>query len=51
MACDLKRKTITILDRVFLEYETLFAPVFRKTSLAALTKYPPPRRLANAHLG
>ena len=51
MACDLKRKTIAILDRVFLEYESLFAPVFRKTSLAVLTKYPTPQELANAHLG
>ncbi len=35
---DLKRKVLSILDRVFPEYETLFSDVFRKGSRALLAK-------------
>lgn len=49
-ASDLKRKTVALLDRVFPEYETQFETIFCKSSLAVLTKYPTPQKLANAHL-
>jgi transposase len=35
---DLKRKTLSVLDRVFPEYETLFTDVFRKGSRALLAQ-------------
>lgn len=35
---DLKRKVLSILDRVFPEYETLFTDIFRKGSRAVLSK-------------
>lgn len=50
LAGDLKRKMIALLDRVFPEYETQFETIFCKSSLAVLTKYPTPQKLANAHL-
>lgn len=50
LASDLKRKTAALLDRIFPEYETQFDSVFCKSSLAVLTKYPTPQKLANAHL-
>ncbi len=50
MASDLKRKVITLLDRLFPEYEAQFDSVFCKTSLAILAQYPTPKKLANANL-
>lgn len=35
---DLKRKILSLLDRVFPEYETLFSDVFQKSSRALLTQ-------------
>lgn len=35
---DLKRKMLSVLDRVFPEYETLFSDVFRKSSRAILSR-------------
>lgn len=49
-AADLKRKLITLLDRIFPEYETLFDSIFGKASVAVLRKYPTPQKLKNAHL-
>lgn len=49
-ASDFKRKIITLLDRIFPEYETFFESMFCKTSIAVLKRYPTPQKLANAQL-
>ena len=48
-ASDFKRKIITLLDRIFPEYETIFDSLFCKSSIAVLKKYPTPQKLINAH--
>lgn len=42
MISDLKRKVLTLLDRVFPEYPTLFSDTFGKTSLELLSTYTTP---------
>lgn len=39
---DAKRKVITLIDKVFPEYEQLFSDMFGATSLALLEQYPTP---------
>ena len=48
---DLKRKVLSILDRVFPEYETLFSDVFRKASRAVLSTAASADELAQVDLG
>ena len=43
---DAKRKVISLVDKVFPEYEQLFSDMFGATSLALLDKYPTPDLLA-----
>lgn len=50
MASDLKRKAISLIDRIFPEYETQFDSIFCKSSIAVLKKYPTPKKLSNANL-
>ena len=50
-ASDFKRKIITLIDRIFPEYETLFDSMFCKSSIAVLKRYPTPQKLANAQIG
>lgn len=50
MASDLKRKAISLIDRIFPEYETQFDSMFCKSSIAVLNKYPTPKKLSNANL-
>lgn len=50
MASDLKRKAISLIDRIFPEYETQFDSMFCKSSIAVLKKYPTPKKLSNANL-
>lgn len=50
VAADLKRKLIALLDRIFPEYESLFAPIFGKASIAVLRRYPTPQKVKNANL-
>lgn len=42
---DLKRKVITMLDKVFPEYETLFTDIFGATSSAILRNYSTPEEI------
>lgn len=46
MISDLKRKVITLLDRVFPEYASLFSDTFGKTSLELLQTYTTPDEIA-----
>jgi transposase len=48
---DLKRKALSILDRVFPEYETLFTDVFRKGSRALLARAATAEEIAAFDLG
>lgn len=45
MISDLKRKVITLLDRVFPEYPTLFSDTFGNTSLQLLSSYTTPEEI------
>jgi transposase len=45
MISDLKRKVLTLLDRVFPEYPTLFSDTFGKTSLELLSTYTTPEEI------
>lgn len=47
---DLKRKVLSILDRVFPEYETLFSDIFRKGSRAILARAATAEELAQFDL-
>jgi len=44
-ASDLKRKIITMLDRVFPEYDTLFSDIFGKTSMELLASCTTPEEI------
>jgi transposase len=48
---DLKRKLLSVLDRVFPEYETLFSDVFRKSSRALLAQATTAEEIAAFDLG
>ncbi len=50
MASDLKRKVIALIDRIFPKYETQLETIFCRSSIAVLTKYPTPKKLAHANL-
>lgn len=45
MISDLKRKVLTLLDRVFPEYPTLFSDTFGSTSLELLSSYTTPEEI------
>jgi transposase len=48
---DLKRKLLSVLDRVFPEYETLFSDVFRKSARALLAQATTAEEIAAFDLG
>lgn len=43
-----KRKLITVLDRIFPEFETIFKRVYGKTAISILDRYATPERIARA---
>jgi len=47
---DIKRKIISVLDRIFPEFPSVFADCFGKTALHLITQYPTPEELASLSL-
>jgi len=47
---DIKRKIISVLDRIFPEFPTVFSNCFGKTALHLITEYPTPEDLSSLSL-
>lgn len=47
---DIKRKIISVLDRIFPEFPTVFSNCFGKTAMHLITEYPSPEDLATLSL-
>lgn len=47
---DIKRKIISVLDRIFPEFPTVFANCFGKTAMYLIAKYPTPEELSSLSL-
>lgn len=47
---DIKRKIISVLDRIFPEFPSVFANCFGKTALHLITEYPSPEELSSLSL-
>jgi len=47
---DIKRKIISVLDRIFPEFPTVFSNCFGKTAMYLITKYPTPEDLGSLSL-
>ena len=47
---DIKRKIISVLDRIFPEFPSVFANRFGKTAMHLITQYPTPEELASLSL-
>ena len=45
MACDLKRKIIAMMDRIFPEYQDFFSDMFGKTSVQIMKEYTSPEQI------
>ena len=50
LSSDIKRKIISVLDRIFPEFPTVFADCFGKTAMYLLTEYSTPEELASVPL-
>jgi transposase len=47
---DIKRKIISVLDRIFPEFPTVFSNCFGKTAMHLISKYPTPEELSSLSL-